>query len=375
MDKKTITLSFFMAIVSPSVYSAADNGSFYLGGKAGWSSYHNKGFQDPSLNVSNNEVSSNKAGYGGYVGFQAHPNVAFELGYDDLGKIKYKTQKPSQNEATYKVSGVHLTAKLSTAVSSNVDLYARVGTMSWQAKAKIKNNESIKHKGVSPVVAAGVEVAMTKGLAARLDYQWSENVGKKDKLKNRPDNGLLAVGVAYRFGQQEPFVESDPIDEVILPEEVIVAPQPVPPVDKEEVEVRGPIKITKKNKTVNLQTEVLFDFNKYTLNRHGREVLEQLILELAKFEILDKTVFLVGYSDRLGSDNYNMKLSEKRSEAVVNYLIEKGIPHDKISAVGKGKNNPVTLEDCDPELSRVKLIECLSLDRRVEIDVMGTLGV
>lgn len=380
MDKKTITLIFFMLAMPLSAYSAADNGTFYLGGKVGWSSYHNKGFQDPSLDVSNDDISSDKAGYGGYLGFQAHPNVAFELGYDELGKMKYKPQRPSQNEATYKASGVQLVAKLSTPITDKVDAYARIGTMTWQAKAKIKNNEITKHRGVSPVIAAGVEVSVNNSLAARLDYQWTENVGKKDKLKNRPDNGLLAFGVAYRFDQKDKVVESDVVDDITPPEEAIIAPpvtQPPPsrepPVENEEIEVRGPIRVIKKGKIVNLQTQVLFDFNKYTLDQHGREILEQLLSELKKFKVLDKTAFLVGYSDRLGSDSYNQKLSERRSETVVNFLINKGVPRDKISAVGLGKSNPVTDGKCGSDLNRPELIKCLSLDRRVEIDVSGIL--
>lgn len=64
-------------------------------------------------------------------------------------------------------------------ITDKVNAYARIGTMTWQAKAKIKNNEFTKHRGVSPVIIAGVEVSVNNSLPTRLDYQWTENFGKE----------------------------------------------------------------------------------------------------------------------------------------------------------------------------------------------------
>lgn len=67
----------------------------------------------------------------------------------------------------------------------------------------------------------------------------------------------------------------------------------------------------------------------------------------------------------------NQGLSERRAQSVVDYLISKGIPADKISARGMGESNPVTGNTCDNVKQRAALIDCLAPDRRVEIEVKG----
>jgi outer membrane protein OmpA-like peptidoglycan-associated protein len=50
---------------------------------------------------------------------------------------------------------------------------------------------------------------------------------------------------------------------------------------------------------------------------------------------------LVGYTDNVGSDEYNQKLSERRANAVKDYLVKKGISETLLTAVGKGEANPI----------------------------------
>jgi len=69
-----------------------------------------------------------------------------------------------------------------------------------------------------------------------------------------------------------------------------------------------------------------------------------------------------GYTDSVGSDAANQKLSKDRAEAVRVYLVSKGVPSDKITSVGKGKANPVASNDTP---------EGRANNRRVEIIVGG----
>ena len=55
------------------------------------------------------------------------------------------------------------------------------------------------------------------------------------------------------------------------------------------------------------------------------------------------TIELSAHADRKGSDEYNIKLSQRRAESVVNYLIAGGISKDRLTAVGKGKSEPKTV--------------------------------
>jgi len=80
-------------------------------------------------------------------------------------------------------------------------------------------------------------------------------------------------------------------------------------------------------------------------------------------------VIITGHADRLGSQSYNQKLSEKRASAVQAYLAGKGLKAEHIETMGAGKTQPI--KSCDDKLGRKKLIECLAPNRRVTIDVKG----
>lgn len=76
-------------------------------------------------------------------------------------------------------------------------------------------------------------------------------------------------------------------------------------------------------------------------------------------------VVITGYADRLGNDNYNQKLSERRANAVKDYLVSKGVAADRLKAVGKGEANPVV--ECNDK-NRAALIKCLEPNRRVDVE-------
>ncbi|MEO1937580.1 MAG: OmpA family protein, partial [Sulfurimonas sp.] len=54
---------------------------------------------------------------------------------------------------------------------------------------------------------------------------------------------------------------------------------------------------------------------------------------------------IVGYTDNVGSEAYNQKLSERRAKAVMNALIERGVDAKQLSAIGMGELNPVASND------------------------------
>ena len=79
-------------------------------------------------------------------------------------------------------------------------------------------------------------------------------------------------------------------------------------------------------------------------------------------------VAIVGYTDQIGSDSYNNKLSVKRAKAVKAYLDERTrIPADVVGLRGLGKQDPVTT-GCNKKKSRKAKIACMAEDRRVEVE-------
>jgi OOP family OmpA-OmpF porin len=81
-------------------------------------------------------------------------------------------------------------------------------------------------------------------------------------------------------------------------------------------------------------------------------------------------VLVTGHTDRIGSQAYNQKLSERRADAVRDYLVSKGVPRDKIETLGMGKTQPIPGVVCNQKALR-ELIACLAPNRRVEVEVKG----
>ena len=122
---------------------------------------------------------------------------------------------------------------------------------------------------------------------------------------------------------------------------------------------------------VTLAADALFDYDKAVLRSEGKSKLDDVTGKLKDIKL--EVIIAVGHADRLGSDQYNQKLSEKRAEAVKAYLVGKGVEPNRVYTEGKGEKQPVTGDKCGKGDKKTKqLVECLQPDRRVEIEVIGT---
>jgi OOP family OmpA-OmpF porin len=81
-------------------------------------------------------------------------------------------------------------------------------------------------------------------------------------------------------------------------------------------------------------------------------------------------VLVTGHTDRIGSQAYNQRLSERRADTVRDYLVSRGVARDKIETLGMGKTQPIPGVVCDQK-NRKELIACLAPNRRVEVEVKG----
>jgi outer membrane protein OmpA-like peptidoglycan-associated protein len=86
-------------------------------------------------------------------------------------------------------------------------------------------------------------------------------------------------------------------------------------------------------------SDVLFDFNKYTLRAAAREKLAKIAGIVLAHPGLKLEVD--GYTDSVGTDEYNLRLSQQRADSVRGYLVEQGIRSDNVASNGFGKENPV----------------------------------
>ncbi len=114
---------------------------------------------------------------------------------------------------------------------------------------------------------------------------------------------------------------------------------------------------------VSMSADALFDFDKSTVKPDGRahldEIVHRLNLRGAELDVIVST----GHTDSTGSDAYNMKLSERRAQAVKDYLVSQGVDSNRIRTEGMGERQPVG--DNVTSTGRAE-------NRHVEIEVTST---
>ena len=202
----------------------------------------------------------------------------------------------------------------------------------------------------------------TFGLQADLRHQWSKAEAKNAAGTVDADetigNTLFNLGGIFRFGAPAPVVaEAAP-----EPAPIAAAPEPEPAPAPE------PVKCTPQMDTITVGAEKLFGFDKANLKDEGKAALDEAAAKIkANPEI--KAVIVTGHTDRIGSDAYNQKLSERRAAQVKDYLAAQGVDPSIIEAVGKGESEPVV--QCTGNKATKKLISCLQPNRRVTIQAEG----
>jgi len=135
-------------------------------------------------------------------------------------------------------------------------------------------------------------------------------------------------------------------------------------------EAPAPLPVKPVPQKVSFSADALFAFDKSVINPKGKEMLNDFVQQLNGVSY--ETILITGHADRLGSSGYNQKLSERRANAVKEYLVAKNIPANQMQASGQGKTQPVTKAGECTGAKSAKLIACLQPDRRVDIEMKGS---
>ena len=116
-----------------------------------------------------------------------------------------------------------------------------------------------------------------------------------------------------------------------------------------------------------LNARALFEFDKAVLTAGGKAVLDRdLVARKADLGQL-RLLVVSGHADRIGSYEYNRRLSEARAHAVRDYLVSRGFRHEAVRTIAYGESRPVAGVTCPETLPREAQIACLAPHRRVEV--------
>ena len=142
------------------------------------------------------------------------------------------------------------------------------------------------------------------------------------------------------------------VEPAMVSEPAPVVEPPPPPAPK-------PVIIEKGRQTLNVE----FDFDKSTIKKGYDKDINDLAKVMKDYP--DLNVVIEGHTDNVGTAAYNKKLSQRRAEAVKQYLVEKGINANRITAEGFGFDRPIASNDTDEGRQQNRRVEA-AVDYQIE---------
>ena len=121
---------------------------------------------------------------------------------------------------------------------------------------------------------------------------------------------------------------------------------------------------------ITVRFNIYYEHDKYRLTREARTVIDTTLLPV--FDLFPNAVIEIGsHTDNTGTDSYNIRLSQRRSESVVNYLLSKGISKERLVARGYGESQPIA-PNTNPDGTDNP--EGRQLNRRSELKIVGEMN-
>lgn len=333
--------------------------------------------------------------YKAFIGLPLSPNWAVEAGYFDLGRFGFDapTLPAGTVTGTTRIQGLNLDLVGTLPITERWSLLGRVGAAYAETKGSFSGTGesgvsalSFSKRDTHYKYGFGTEYAFTPALTMRLE---GERYHVNDALGQRANVDLISVGLVYRFGapvqrvraayvppaaqpvyRPEPVVAQAPV--AAPPPAPVIAPAPIAAPAPVAMPAPAPAPVPKPWVKVKLQADSLFGFDQDSLQADGKQALDKLLQELKGVNV--DAVQVTGHTDRLGAAAYNAKLSTRRAEAVRNYLVQVGgMPANLVTATGVGSAQPDTsTNECKGMKASQALITCLRVDRRVEVQVLGS---
>jgi OOP family OmpA-OmpF porin len=332
--KILITLVASAAGLNGAAASAAYDTGLYLGAGPGLS------YLDPESGHSGFGLDDGRSRGGKlYLGYDIDEKLSIEGYYADLGEA----QMSPYGTIDYRDRGVNGTYYFYQPHSGREGLsaFARLG-IGWMENDTELNY--VRENDSHFMLGAGLEYGLGSGFALRAAYEMFDK-----------DAHLLTVSLLKRFGERQapPPVKPEPAPQPLVVEP---APQPAPVVKPpsdgdgdgivdaqdacpdsapgEKVDAAG----CKLQEVIQLKG-VTFALNSAELVGDSDRLLNDVAATLRRYP--EQRVEVAGYTDSQGAEEYNRKLSERRANAVREYLLGQGVAAERLSARGYGEAQPI----------------------------------
>jgi OmpA-OmpF porin, OOP family len=305
------------------------------------------------------QTSKDNFGYQLGIGYNFMPNFAVELN-DSNGSYKLKGYSGSSGPSE-KLNALSLDLMFKLLPSSSrfrPYVIAGGGELNDTIGGHAETNHAwMAEAGVGMLTGLGAQTGSTRlQLRTEAKYRW-EFIQNAAYIPNNPGDIVVGVGLQLSFGNPTP------------PPPVAMAPPPPPPPPPPAVETPPPapechppagFKVDANCRIIEQSVVVRavdFEFNSAQLTGPAQQTLDEVAAALASQPELN--VEIQGYTDSTGAAAYNLRLSQRRAEAVKAYLISKGV-NGSLTAKGYGKASPIATNDTT---------EGRAQNRRVEFQV------
>ncbi len=293
----------------------------YLGGSLGWSK-----FQD-ACSSSSNSCTDDVFSYGVYAGYQFSTYFALETAFNAYSDLKANA---SNNNTSVDFWESDLAMVFTLPLRYRTSVYSKLGG-TYTHLDKAMNDVDIASAHEWDLLAAlGVNYRLSPNWSLRGEYKFIDGVGSAST--GQADLHSALVGLTYHFVKAQPAVAY-----------TVATVEPKKQDDDSAIPQQ-----------VSLSSEQLFGFDSAIL-KYSDE-LETYVTQLTQYP--NGTIKLIGYTDSIGSKEYNRHLAELRAQSVAEYLKRMGVNEDRIVVEGRGEDNFKATNDT--KYGRAK-------NRRVEI--------
>lgn len=314
-----------------------------------------------------NSVDDSTVGFKLYGGYRINKWFGLEAAYHSFGDFSEAPPSPAA-AVDVRLDGYSGSVLLYAPINSDeVDLYAKAGYYNFDQELERNNVVTASNSPDGLLLGAGLIVNISKQFAFRAEGEWFDI----------DDGDLWAInlGAEYRFGRAPeaaaPVAIAAPVAVVAPPATVVAAPV-VKDSDGDGVnddvdacpDTPAGAKVDARGCEEQLILRgVTFDFDSAKLTPASLTILDSVANTLTRRPNFN--IEVRGHTDSHGADDYNLRLSQQRAEAVRDYLIEKGTPATQLTAAGFGEADPIA--DNGTEEGR-------ALNRRVSLEFSAQAG-